>query len=122
MTSTPERIFRGLGYMCLGLSAVISAVDPSRHFLHPVIAWIWVCFIATSLPACLATFSGLYRIEFSLIPFFAGAMLIVDLVYWTQAGNGVLSLVRALFISVIVCSLLARWSALFMLMRIKRTV
>lgn len=77
-----------------------------------MLLWIWALFMATALPAAVATLLGRHRIEFILIPLFTVALLVANVNAWVTVTTDPTVMARACASSALVCLLVVRWLAL----------
>jgi hypothetical protein len=121
-----ERVLRASAYFLICASGLWSLAVPPGHTgttlpstLGSCLTVIWSLFILTSLPAAIVTLLGRYRVEYSLIPWFSGALFMAVVYEWWKVSLGSEIVPHALFNSTLVFLLTVRFVTLHQLVRVK---
>lgn len=107
-----DRMFRGAGYLLIGMGAIWLLSHPPSGMTTALGFWLtltWCAFILTSVPAAVAVFRGSYATEFALLPFFTGALVIALYYGWSRFAQAPESGIRLFIVSGLVLLLIARW-------------
>lgn len=107
-----DRVFRGTGYFLIGLGAIWLLTHPPTAMMTALGFWLtllWCAFIITSIPAGLAVYKGDFTREFTLLPFFTGALVIALIFGWSRFSTAPESGLRLFIVSGLVLLLVARW-------------
>lgn len=115
-----EKIGRAVAYMftaMIGFSAVWFPrvlTDDGENTADRLgaVLWIWALFMASALPAAVATLLGRHRIEYILIPLFTVALAVANVNAWVTATADPTVMARACASSALVCLLAVRWISL----------
>lgn len=115
-----EQIGRALAYLftaLIGFGAawfprVLSDSGENTTERLGLVMWIWVGFMATAVPAAVATLMGRHRIEFILIPLFTVALAVANLNAWVNVTYDPTIMARACASSALICLLCVRWIGL----------
>lgn len=116
-----EQIGRALAYTftaLIGFSAVwfprvlTDGGETTAQRLGGAVVWVWAGFMATALPAAVATMLGRHRVEYILIPLFTVALLVANLNAWYNVSIDPTIMARACASSALVCLLVVRWIGL----------
>lgn len=91
------------------------------HLLEVIIVLVWGMFILVALPAAITALYGLYRIEYFLLPWFGGGMVLACIGTWLSTIFKDHSLgPRALMVTALVFLIALRYSSLQELVRLNR--
>lgn len=117
--SRPERIGRASAYLFTAFIGFSSALFPNiqqetTDTLDTVgsLLWPWAAFMATAVPAAIATLYARHRIEYILLPLFTVALAAGVVAAWFTAQVDPTVMARASASSALVCLLVVRWMSL----------
>ena len=120
-----EQIIRGLAYLFtagIGVSVLTTSItDTLIEQQLGFVAFVWAAFMLCGVPAAISTILGNYRYEYVLLPCFASALLVANLLVWATIWFGVAdetAIPRACASSALVLMLVWRWRTLHRLIRV----